>query len=691
MAESRGFWRTVVRIQHEKIHPWIGLRNAIGIVVPLLIAYASGSLAIGLALATGALNVSYSDTDGPYHRRVRHLLAASVIVGIAVAGGALSAQHGAISVTFTCLWAFAAGMTASVTTTAADMGLISLATMLVYAATPLRPANAAVAGLIAVGGGLVQTALSLMPWPLDRYAPQRTVLARYFLEISRMTVAPSVATEAPPATIESNVAQEYLSALIQDHSVEAERYRVLLSEAERMRLSLLLIARLKNRLEREQGPADDIAFLETFLRRSGEAVEYLSIALSTRRPSDTLAAHVRALAALASELKPNEAARQMAAFAGQIRAAAELASDAAPAGLERYERREAAAHWKLRLAGTLATLRANLHIGSAVFRHAVRLAACVAIGDALARTFHLQRAYWIPMTIAIVLKPDFSSTFSRGVLRLGGTFIGLAVATGLFHVEPDSFVVHVLVLGVFVFLLRGFGSANYGFFVIGITAIVVQMLAMAGISPAEVMPARALNTALGGVLALLAYTLWPTWEKAQVTEIVAKLLDAYRLYFRKIRERYENPNHEPPPDTERIRVAGRLARSNLEASMDRLTAEPRTPASTLKALSAVLASSHRMAHAAMAMEALLGAGPVETGPEFSKFANDVEVTLFLLAASLRGSDVRREHLPDLREAHRKLAQAGAENSLTIEADRMTNSLNNLSEELNSGFAPHAVL
>jgi uncharacterized membrane protein YccC len=37
------------------------------------------------------------------------------------------------------------------------------------------------------------------------------------------------------------------------------------------------------------------------------------------------------------------------------------------------------------------------------------------------------------MTVAIVLKPDFASTFSRGALRLGGTFGGLVFATALFH------------------------------------------------------------------------------------------------------------------------------------------------------------------------------------------------------------------------------------------------------------------
>jgi uncharacterized membrane protein YccC len=703
MAESRGFWRTVVRVQHEKIHPWIGLRNAIGVVLPLLIAYWAGSLATGLALAVGALNVSYSDTDGPYRRRLQHLIAASVIVGFAVGGGAVSAEHGSITVALTCLWAFAAGMTASVTPAIADMGILSLATMLVYAATPLRPHNAAAAGLIAFGGGLIEAGLSLLPWTLNRYAPQREALARFFAEIARSALEPAVATEAPPATIESNTAQEYLTALVDDHGVEAERYRVLLSEAERMRLSLLLIARLRARLERESGSAEQIALLDRFLQQSAEAIGDLAVSLEMRNPSVTLQEHVCALDAFAEQargtgfslsnssdsLKP--VSKVMAALVGQVRAAAEMTINATPAGLAQYERQEAATPWRLRAAGTVATLRANVHIRSAVFRHALRLAVCVAVAGALGQAFDLKRSYWLPMTVAIVLKPDFTSTFSRGLLRVGGTLLGLVVATGLFHIEPNAMPLQIGILGLFVFLMRGYGSANYGFFVIGITAIVVQELAMAGVAPANVMAARAVNTALGGLLALLAYGLWPTWEKSQVTEFVARLLDAYRLYFRKIRERYEDPQHAPSADTEQVRVAGRLARSNLEASMDRLTAEPRTPERILKALSAVLASSHRMVHAMMAMEALVDAGSMKAGPAFTKFANDVELTLFLLAASLRGSPVMPDHLPDLREAHRNLAQAQPESSLAAETDRVTNSLNNLSEELNSGFAQHAVL
>ena len=184
---------------------------------------------------------------------------------------------------------------------------------------------------------------------------------------------------------------------------------------------------------------------------------------------------------------------------------------------------------------------------------------------------------------------------------------------------------HILMLGLFVFVLRGFASSNYGLFTITVTGVVVQMIAMAGVSPGEVMAARALNTALGGVLALTAYALWPTWERTQIGEAIAHVLDAYRLYFRKIRDRYEDPLHTPASDTERIRVSGRLARSNLEASFDRLSAEPGSSEKTLKTVSAILASSHRMVRAMMALEAGLDGGPVAVTPAFSRFANQVEL------------------------------------------------------------------
>jgi uncharacterized membrane protein YccC len=378
---------------------------------------------------------------------------------------------------------------------------------------------------------------------------------------------------------------------------------------------------------------------------------------------------------------------QMDALAGQLRSVVDLSTSSTPAGLEAYQRREERKHWTLRLSGALATLIANLSLNSAACRHAIRLSACVALGDAIARGFELRRSYWLPMTISIVLKPDFTATFSRGVLRLAGTFAGLVLATGLFHVLPPGLHAEVALIVVLMFVLRWVGSANYGNFVTTVTALVVLLIAMTGVSPKEVMAARALNTVAGGAIALLAYWLWPTWERTRVSEALAAMLDAYREYFRKVRESYANPDSISGADLDNARLAGRLGRSNLQASIDRLVAEPGTSASAISLLGAMLASSHRLAHALMALEAgLASTQPVPPRGAFHHFANDVEFTLYQLSAALRGSPLSREQLPDLREDHHALVQSG--DSLTeryalvnIETDRITNSLNTLSEEV----------
>jgi len=101
----------------------------------------------------------------------------------------------------------------------------------------------------------------------------------------------------------------------------------------------------------------------------------------------------------------------------------------------------------------------------------------------------------------------------------------------------------------------------------------------------------------------------------------------------------------------------------------------------------MLASSHRLIHAVMALEAgLHGSRPAPARPEFRRFANDLELTLHSLAGALRGSPLTPADLPDLREDHHALTHSGDPETeryalVNVETDRITNSLNTLSEEL----------
>jgi uncharacterized membrane protein YccC len=172
---------------------------------------------------------------------------------------------------------------------------------------------------------------------------------------------------------------------------------------------------------------------------------------------------------------------------------------------------------------------------------------------------------------------------------------------------------------------------------------------------------------------MLAYILWPTWERTQVAENLAQVLDAYRAYLRGLRASDED-------ELDRVRQAARVARTNAIASADRLGAEPATSPRLVQIIAAMLASSHNFIYAAMTLES--------ADPEafrvahFDEFMDHVDLVLYFVAAALRGQNPDQHHVYDLREQYRALAAGLAEGSLLqVEADRMTNALNTLRDQV----------
>jgi uncharacterized membrane protein YccC len=549
-----------------------------------------------------------------------------------------------------------------------------------------------------MAGGLLQTLFALALWPVEGYEPERRALANLYAELARAAASPAAATEAPPASPETIEAHNTLAGLGPIHTVETDRYRSLLNQAERMRLSLLTLSRLRVRIGREKEGGEETAALDRFSELCSRLLAAISRSLRSNASIDPHPDHLEQIGALAEVLRlsrakaesdilsalAGDALHQVDALAGQLRSSVELASHATPEGQEEFERTQSRAHWTLRLRGSLATIRANLTFESAAFRHAVRLAVCVTLGAAIGRAVSWHRTYWLPMTVAIVLKPDFTATFSRGVLRVAGTLTGLAFATVLFHLVSTTIMTQIVLIALLTFVLRSLGAANYGILTAAVSALVVLLIGLTGVSAKDVIAARAVNSVAGGALALAAYWLWPTWERYRINENVARLLDAYRNYFHAICTAYLKPD-APPPELDTARQACRLARSNLEASVARLSAEPYPK--QLTALNDMLASSHRLVHALMALEAgLYQSQFMPPRDAFRTFSHDVERTLYFLAASLRGSAIHPGDLPDLREDHHALLRSGDSRAeryalVNIETDRITNSLNTLREQI----------
>ena len=88
----------------------------------------------------------------------------------------------------------------------------------------------------------------------------------------------------------------------------------------------------------------------------------------------------------------------------------------------------------------------------------------------------------------------------------------------------------------------------------------------------------------------------------------------------------------------------------------------------------------------MAIEAAIYGSRAPAREAFRRFADDVEFTLRSLADALRGSPLAAGGLPDLREDHHALAHSGDPTVeqyalVNVEADRVTNSLNTVRDEL----------
>ena len=706
-STAHAFWQILTLFDSTKLSSHRAFRNALGVVLPLIAGFALHMPRGGLVVASGALNVSYSDGSDPYSIRVKRMLASSVICAVAVFVGAVSGRHVVLSVTLAAVWAFIAGMFVAIGGATPDLGIISLVTLLIYAAQHLTPREAAMSGILALAGGLLQTALSVALWPVRRYDPERRALANFYRELANRASAPWNATSSPLASAHSEQAQQALLGLARDADPESIRYRALLNQAERIRLTLLVLMRLRLRMEREIPNCPGIAILDSYLQTASQILRHISNSLSAAPSTDTqetIRQAAEALDRFSTQLREvttatppsfiaavaKDAVFQMDALSGQLRAALDLSqtdvelqggTDAPPLTPRT---------WKETVSANLEAFRNHLYLQSPIFRHALRLAVLVALGDILGTEVSWRRTYWLPMTIALVLKPEFTATFTRGLLRIAGTIVGLLVATGLFHLFNPGMALQVILIFVFVFLLRWLGPANYGIFGIAVSALIVLLLAIGGVPPKDVICARGVNTVAGGALALLAYWLWPTWERTRVSERIAEMLDAYRNYTHALSQ-WNSADKSWTQELERARRGARSARANLEASIDRLGSEPGTTREQIVRLSAVLASSHRFVHALMALDAIFSQQPaLANSPPLKNFMSKVEKTLALLSSTLRGVRVPSKDFPNLREEHRLMVQsrtgeAGSAlarfDSINIESDRITNSVDTLAEQI----------
>ncbi len=170
----------------------------------------------------------------------------------------------------------------------------------------------------------------------------------------------------------------------------------------------------------------------------------------------------------------------------------------------------------------LATIRSNLHLSSPALRHAIRSGGALGLAVAAYHAIHLGRhGYWIPLTVIFVLKPGRIETDERVEMRIAGTILGLAFATGLAALVGESALANTAILTIAAAFAYALLLIEYALFTFAITTYIVTISHAMGESAVNAVDERAIGTAIGVAISLLAFAVWRDRPAPSAAEPVA--------------------------------------------------------------------------------------------------------------------------------------------------------------------------
>ena len=528
--------------------PWAGMGlGALAVGVPLAVGLAAGQPVKGVLMAFGGLVGAMADRIGPYPVRMRRVAfagtfgAAGLLIGAAING------RGWLAVAVLVVVAGVSALLSSIEATWSTAGMF----LLVYTALgtgpigALRPLWLALAWVLA---GVGWTLVLMVPgWLRHPRAVEETRVAAAYRALAANLRAPGAegfsATRQGVATA-LNVAYE---ELIGQRAAARGREGGWGGGRGLARLvALLNQARL-------------IADAAAALTYAGEQAPPQAAA-----QADKIAQAVLDGTAVPGIGQPSVASPGMLALYDALDGAA-LVIYGGRAGLPAAARDT---DWPLERPGPLRTLAEQVRQEFAP-TFAIRLMLCIGVAAVCSETLPLQRSYWVPLAVAVVLKPDFGSVFARALQYSAGTVIGAAAGALILAGYPPNPVLLAPVV-VFAALLAYGMSRNYGLFGVFLTPLVIlliELLTHAGWRLAE---ARLIDILLGcGIALFIGYAPWPSsWHAHVPRELAAAIDEAARYLDLALRDR-------APGTAANAHARARRKLATVRVEFQRTMAEPR--------------------------------------------------------------------------------------------------------------------
>jgi hypothetical protein len=700
-------WRRVraeaLRFDPQGVRLRPSLRMAVGVTVALAIGYAAGSWAAGAAAAGGALAVGIPSVAPSPRPRIALLVSTAAAMALGTFVGSATSGYAGLHVVAVALFTFVGGLLVAVEPALTAVGLNAIVGLVVYGRFPGSPETALKSAGLVAAGGLFQVVLVVVLRGRPQVGRALSGLSRGYAALATYAADLDIERSGLPlaAAMDAAVVDREFSFGASASGAPGEACTSLVDEARRIRLELLSLASARAAaINADESDAGLLASFDHVALRLRDFFDHIVDGLAHADvPADLDDALTAAIAAIEdvrraaaaaphAQLIAARATTAGAALAGQLRAVAGLlppavevkriAATSAVRSATRISRRGAQGAEVI-----VERMQANLTWQSDAFQHAVRLAAVVSASAVIAHAVGIGRGYWLALTAVLVLRPEFSVTFTRGVSRAVGTLVGVGIATLVaVTAHPHGWVL-VPFVGVFVWLSGAVFNASYAAFSVAVTGAVVFLLAGLDTDPVADARDRLVATVLGAALALGAYALWPTWGRRPVADALADLADATHRYVGLVLRAVVDPLAETS-ETPAASRAVRLARTNAEAAINRSLGDPASRRVDQTVTIEMLATFRRLAIAAHTLRLSPTVTLDGVPPALQELTAAIDGELEAIAARLRFGRVTVVRQP-LRALHREVETvlppgAGALGTLVVaETDEIVDATNSLAD------------
>ena len=587
-----------------------GLRMTFGIVLPAFLLGYFNELPIGIAISTGALCVSITDSAGPVHHRANGMMFCILIISIVSVVTNFTLSSTLLTAFLILVFGFAFSMLSLYNARVSSIGLSALLIMVLSMQTPLTGSTIFLHAAYLTAGGVWYLIFSLT---LNSLKPYKIIqqLSGEFLA----SVADYLKTRASFYDDHPDYDGTYKSLLLQQIQIQAQQQalneilfktRAITKNSTRAGRSLLKIyldvsdlfesiMSTYQQYEVLHKRFDETGILEEYRKQLiilADELHEISTAVAAGNASKSNDASINNLSFINEKFEQlrqsfmNE--KNLNDFIGLGRILSNIKGLTEKIGglhyythYEKSQRKTNEAHLATQNFNEAQNIDPvlflnNLNFSSNIFRHSLRVGISLLAGYLISLLFHIGHNYWILLTIIVILKPAYSLTKARNKDRLIGTFIGVIIGVLILFLVKNNlilmFIMVVFMAGCYMFI-----RTKYFISVLLMTPYLVIFFHL--IYPTAITTLlydRLLDTSIGSAIAFIASLFFvPVWEHTTIKKYMDAVTQKNIAYYNKLAVNYTKEIVLNKNELKLSQQHALTALANVSDAFNRMLSEPK--------------------------------------------------------------------------------------------------------------------